>query len=278
MSNLAVPDPRNVFVVHGRNHEIRESLYSFLRAIDLRPLAFQDATIATGKAAPYVGEILDAVFAKAQAVVVLFTPDDEARLSPVLVRSEDPPHERDFTPQARPNVLFEAGMALAKNPDRTILVEIGTLRPFSDIAGRHVVRLANDSVSRQALAQRLQVAGCPVDLSTSAWHTAGDFALPSARSKASHRKVAEKTSKSVSAPSDDELRILQFLAEDREEDAIPSSTIAGAMKMSEERVWYHLESLRDTQFVTQVMNLISGHRWCLSQKGRAYLFKRGLLK
>jgi len=168
-------DSRTVFVVHGRNRQLAESVCSFLRAIDLRPLLFSDGVVATGKAAPYVGEVLDALFSQAQAVVVLFTPDDEARLRPDLVSPTDPAHEKDLTYQARPNVIFEAGMALARDAQRTVLVEIGTLRPFSDIGGRHVVRLANDSVSRHEFARRLGVAGCPINLTHIGWHTAGNF-------------------------------------------------------------------------------------------------------
>ena len=71
--------------------------------------------------------------------------------------------------------FFEAGMAMGRNEDRTILVELGTLRPFSDIAGRHVIRLDNTTQRRQELAQRLQAAGCPINLNGTDWHKTGDF-------------------------------------------------------------------------------------------------------
>ena len=46
---------------------------------------------------------------------------------------------------------------------------------FSDIAGRHFIRLRNSSKSRQELAERLKLAGCDVDLSGTDWHDAGSF-------------------------------------------------------------------------------------------------------
>ena len=169
-------DTREVFVVHGRNETARGALFAFLRAIDLRPLEWSKAIGATGKTSPYVGEILDAAFCRAHAVVVLFTPDDEARLKEQFRTDSDPTHEVELTGQARPNVLFEAGMAMGRHPERTILVEIGTLRPFSDVAGRHLIRVDNSSERRQELARRLQSAGCPIDLNGTDWHSAGDFA------------------------------------------------------------------------------------------------------
>ncbi|MDP9331413.1 MAG: nucleotide-binding protein [Actinomycetota bacterium] len=172
------PDPRVVMVVHGRNLSVRDSMFSFLESLGLHPLDWAEARSLTGKPTPYVGEILDAAFANAQAVVVLFTPDDEAQLLPLYRQPSDPPHETELTPQARPNVLFEAGMAMGRHPDRTLLVEFGKLRPFSDVGGRHTVRMSNSSQDRQELANRLKDAGCPVNLVSTEWVRVGDFDLP----------------------------------------------------------------------------------------------------
>lgn len=166
---------RDVFVIHGRNTLARNALFEFLRSIDLHPLEWSEVVQFTGKTAPYVGEILDAAFSRAHAVVVLLTPDDEARLREHLQAENDPPHEIDLTGQARPNVLFEAGMAMGRSQDRTILVELGELRSFSDVAGRHAIRINNSTPRRQELAQRLRSAGCPVNLEGTSWHSAGDF-------------------------------------------------------------------------------------------------------
>ena len=168
-------DTETVFVVHGRNGPARDAMFTFLRSIGLRPLEWSGAVQATGKPVPYVGEILDAALSTAQVILVLLTPDDEARLRAALMTPSEPPHETELTGQARPNVLFEAGMAMGRDQDRTVLVELGTLRPFSDIAGRHTIRINNTSQRRQELAQRLQTAGCAVNLDGTDWHSAGDF-------------------------------------------------------------------------------------------------------
>jgi len=169
------PDARKVFVVHGRDMAIRNEVFTFLRSIGLQPLEWAQAVAATRIAAPYVGQILDTAFSTARAVVVLLTPDDEARLREVHWGHDEPDYETKLTPQSRPNVLFEAGMALGRHPNRTVLVEFGPLRPFSDVLGRHTIRMDDSIQKRQDLAQRLLNAGCAVDLSGTDWHTAGTF-------------------------------------------------------------------------------------------------------
>lgn len=175
---------RDVFVIHGRDERLRAGMFEFLRSLGLNPMEWSHAVELTGKGAPYVGEVLDAAFSNAQAVVVLLTPDDLARLRPELCGTTEPGHELSFTPQARPNVLFEAGMSMARNPDQTIMVEIGKLRPFSDVGGRHTLRMDNSAKRRNELAVRLKTAGCPVNLSGTDWQTAGDLRAPESHSEA----------------------------------------------------------------------------------------------
>lgn len=165
----------NVFVVHGRNEKARQNLFQFLRALALKPIEWTQAIKMTGQPSPYVGTILDTAFREAAAVVVLLTPDDEARLRKEYRRRREPVYETRLTGQARPNVLFEAGMALGRNPQNTVLVQLGEVRPFSDVAGRHLVHLSNDPMSRQEFATKLANAGCNVDTTGTDWLNAGDF-------------------------------------------------------------------------------------------------------
>lgn len=172
-------DPRSVFVVHGRNEPLRRSMFEFLCSIGLNPIEWTQAIAMTGEASPYIGSVLDAALARAAAIVVLMSPDEVAYLQTEYANGPNDP-ESQPAPQARPNVLFEAGMALGRDARRTVLVEVGEVRPFSDVAGRHVVRLNNDLARRQDLAARLKTAGCVVELSGTDWHAAGDFSAPPA--------------------------------------------------------------------------------------------------
>jgi len=164
-----------VFVVHGRNERARRALFEFLRALGLKPIEWTQAIKKTGQASPYVGDILESAFRDAAAVVVLLTPDDEARLKNEYRSPRESSFESRLIGQPRPNVLFEAGMAFGRNPNSTILVVLGEIRPFSDIAGRHVVLISNDPSKRQELAVKLANAGCNVDTSGSDWLIAGEF-------------------------------------------------------------------------------------------------------
>jgi hypothetical protein len=152
-------------------------MFAFLRSIGLRPIEWSEAVQMTGEGSPYLGQVLDTALNAAQAIVVFLTPDDIAYLRPEYASGDDD-RETDPQAQARPNVLFEAGMAMGRDPKRTVLVELGQLRPFSDVVGRHVVRINNSPAKRKELAQRLESAGCSVDLTGDDWFTAGDFSAP----------------------------------------------------------------------------------------------------
>ena len=52
---------------------------------------------------------------------------------------------------------------------------LGNLRNFSDILGRHTIRIENTPQKRNDLATRLKTAGCEVDRTGSHWIKEGDF-------------------------------------------------------------------------------------------------------
>lgn len=183
--------PNQVFVVHGRDRTAKDAMFAFLRAVGVKPIEWNSALAMSKKAAPYIGEILEAAFANARAIVVLLTPDDLVQLRPDLVTPTDKPYERSLTGQARPNVLFEAGMAFATHPGRTLLVQVGNVKEFSDVGGRHVVHMTSEYAKRQELATKLTNAGCDVDTSGSDWVTAGDFTDPQARTPSKKTKKSK---------------------------------------------------------------------------------------
>lgn len=162
---IAGPDPRAVFVVHGRDLVTKNAMCQFLESLGLHPLDWDEMVRLTKKGTPYTGDVIEHGFSLAQAFVVLMTPDDEARLHNELHEAEEPDHERNLTCQPRPNVLFEAGMAFGAHGDRTIIVHVGKLRPISDLAGRNVVVLGPTKATLKTLADRLEAAGCPVERS-----------------------------------------------------------------------------------------------------------------
>ncbi len=189
----AMEKQRRVFVIHGRDERLRAGTFTFLRALGLDPLEWTKAIQLTGKASPYIGEILEAAFDQAQAAVVLLSPDDEARLRADLLTVDDPASEKMLTGQARPNVLFEAGRAFASHPNQTVLVQFGHVRPFSDVAGRHIVKMDNSVAKRHEFALKLKTAGCSVDMDGTDWQNLGDLKPPTIdQSASSNNAVAPK--------------------------------------------------------------------------------------
>jgi predicted nucleotide-binding protein len=164
-----LPDKRDVFVIHGRDDQARKALWAFLQAIDLHPLDWEEVVQRTGRPSPYMGEVLKEAFEHNQAAIVLLTPDDGAYLHPSLQGTDEPAYETGVTGQARPNVLLEAGMALGLQPERTVVIEIGRLRPVSDLAGLNVIRFNGTVESLNKIVNRLTTAGCTPNTRGSDW-------------------------------------------------------------------------------------------------------------
>ncbi|WP_299960518.1 TIR domain-containing protein [uncultured Modestobacter sp.] len=167
---------RSIFLVHGRDHDARNALIELLRSFDLRVVTWREATSkAAGGGTPYTGDIVRAGLEMANAVVVLLTPDDVGYVRPAFREERDGADELQPTGQARLNVIFEAGMAMALGRERVVIVEVGVTRGLSDTAGIHTIRLRDDPESRKDFAARLRNAGLTVDTDGESWRTAGSF-------------------------------------------------------------------------------------------------------
>lgn len=176
VSGAALSVERNVFVVHGRDEELRRRMFDFLRALDLRPLEWEFLVRSFGAASPFLGDVVAHAPAQAQAALVLLSPDDEARLHEQLREEREDAWETRLTGQPRPNVLIELGMVLTAYPERTLIVEVGDLRPIADITGRNTIRFDGSAPSLGKIVERLKAAGCAVDDVGADWRDETRFA------------------------------------------------------------------------------------------------------
>lgn len=169
-------DPKKVFIIHGRNINAKNAVEQFVRSLKLDPIDFDE--LAGDMGAAFVGEIVREGMARARGIIGLFTADEIAFLRPDLQGSKDSDEEKARW-QARPNVIFEAGMAYGFAPERTILTVLGgETKLFSDVRGVHLTFLNNSPDARKRLRQKLIGAGCHVDQRSDAWldpKRSGDF-------------------------------------------------------------------------------------------------------
>jgi predicted nucleotide-binding protein len=167
----AMPDPKRVFVIYGQNLPAYNEMVQFLRALHLNPKSFNDVSNELG-GSPTVLEIVRHGMEQAAVVVALFTPDEWSYLRPEL-RKPSTAGDSLRRWQARPNVIFEAGLAMGIDQKRIILVKLGPdVNLFSDVHGIHFIYLNNTPEQRHLLRGRLQTAGCTPDMQS------GDFLSP----------------------------------------------------------------------------------------------------
>ena len=166
---------RRVFVIHGRDNALATRFYDLLRAVDLRPLEWDNLIEAAGGAALSLTDVVARAPGLAQATLVLLSPDNTVELDADPALADDIPLERAPARQARPNVLFELGLVQMAYPGRTVIVEVGNVPPLSDLAGLNVIRFDGSVQAIRKVLSRLEVAGCAVDYSGTDWMDSGRF-------------------------------------------------------------------------------------------------------
>jgi CAP12/Pycsar effector protein, TIR domain len=159
-SDLAAPNPREVVVVHGRGTARTAFFFELLRRLNLRPLALDELVVRSGSGSPSTRELIRSAFVRAQAVIVVFTGDDLASLRPGL----------GGNPHPYLHVIFEAGVAVALQHARTIIVEMPPLSGLLDLADVHTVGFPTGAPEeRHQLVRRLRAAGCELETEGSTW-------------------------------------------------------------------------------------------------------------
>jgi predicted nucleotide-binding protein len=166
---------RNVFVVSGRDEQVRRAMFLFLRQLDLRPLEWEDAVRASGQSAPYIGSVVAQMPSLAQAALILLTPDDVVTLHPALHSDNEGEYETRPASQPRPDVLIELGMMLMAYPERALIVEFGSMRPIEELSGRNVIRFDGSQPALSKIVERLKAAGCYVNDTGTDWRQTWAF-------------------------------------------------------------------------------------------------------
>ncbi|HTE41364.1 MAG TPA: TIR domain-containing protein [Steroidobacteraceae bacterium] len=175
------PNTKKIFIVHGRILAARHEIGLFARSLGLEPLNFDDLRGSLG-GTPTTAEVVAKGMEIAHGVIVLLAAEEFATLRSNLRIAAD----TDATAnrwQARPNVIFEAGMAFNRDRKRVVFVAFGSVGLFSDIDGIQILRPTNDpSGHRNTLRSTLIGMGCAVDSTSSDWMRTGDFEswIPSA--------------------------------------------------------------------------------------------------
>lgn len=178
-----------VFVVHGRDAKLRDAMYQFLGALGLTPLEWGHAIRAARRRGgnPYVNDAVTKIMERAQAIVVILSADDDAKLKDQFVTQHERQSEGKLRGQARPNVIFETGIAIGTHHRKTVMVQVGDVKPFTDVGGMHIPHFNGDDKSRHDLANRLEDLGCKLNRDGDHWLRAGDFTPTPAKTKRKKR-------------------------------------------------------------------------------------------
>ena len=139
-----------IFIVHGRDNEIKETVARFLGQLDLEPIILHEQS--------NQGQTIIEKFeqhAQVGFAVALLTPDDVGALQ------ED---ARNLKPRARQNVIFEFGYFIGQlGRNRVCALTKGSVEIPSDYDGVIYIPLDDAGGWKMKLVKELQNAGIAVD-------------------------------------------------------------------------------------------------------------------
>ena len=144
---------RDIFIVHGRDNELKEMVARFLEKLELSPIVLHEQASA-GRT--IIEKFEDHAYAR--FAIILLTPDDVGCLAP-------PASVQSLSPRARQNVVFEWGYFVAKLGRKNVcaLTARGLEKP-SDMDGILCIPANESSEWKLRLAQEMRAVGIEVDL------------------------------------------------------------------------------------------------------------------
>ncbi|HKJ36461.1 MAG TPA: TIR domain-containing protein [Solirubrobacterales bacterium] len=118
-----------VMVIAGRDEANCHAVCEVLEAIGAHPLTMRESLPPESSGAE-ARDLLDQAFARCRAAVVVLTPDDDVRLGPHLGFGPADAELCFFRTQARAEVCLGAGMAMARMPESTVVLDLGVDEPM----------------------------------------------------------------------------------------------------------------------------------------------------
>jgi len=140
---------RKIIVVHGHDHDTKDTVARFLTKLDLEPIVLHEQP---DKGRTIIEKFED--YSDVQCAVVILSPDDVAYAKSAPTKQEE---------RARQNVILELGFFIGKlGRDRTFALLLDGVSQPSELGGILYTPLSDDSW-RMKLVRELKEAGMEVD-------------------------------------------------------------------------------------------------------------------
>lgn len=143
---------RRVFVVHGRQNELKISVARFLEKLDLQPIILHEQADRGRTIIDKFVQSSDVVFA-----VVLLTADDRGGLASTL--------SDKYQLRARQNVILELGFFMGRlRPDQIVAIYQDGVEIPSDYQGKLFVPFDDEGAWKFHLAREIRASGISIDM------------------------------------------------------------------------------------------------------------------
>ena len=137
-----------IFVVHGRNIDIRDDIELFIRRIGLEPIILAEQA---NKGMTIIEKIEK--YSDVSCAIILYTPCDEGRMK----------GDKELNDRARQNVIFEHGYMVAKlGRDKVIALVEQQVEVPGDLSGVIYISLKDEDWKLQIM-RELNSAGLEID-------------------------------------------------------------------------------------------------------------------